>query len=76
MTGLSSVKGLGENSKCVQGKRKCGSLVFVLLDFQHADARRIVYDRECRHVAVQRGNNNNVHLSCAHQHPERSHDTY
>ena len=21
-------------------------------------------------------NNNNVHLSCAHQHPERSHDTY
>ena len=20
--------------------------------------------------------NNNVHLSCAHQHPERSHDTY
>ena len=21
-------------------------------------------------------NNNNVHLSCAHQRPERSHDTY
>ena len=21
-------------------------------------------------------NNNNVHLLCAHQHPERSHDTY
>jgi len=20
-------------------------------------------------------NNNNIHLSCAHQHPERSHDT-
>ena len=23
-----------------------------------------------------RKNNNNVHLSCAHQRPERSHDTY
>ena len=22
------------------------------------------------------GDNNNVHLSCAHQRPERSHDTY
>ena len=26
--------------------------------------------------AVYYGNSNNVHLSCAHQRPERSHDTY
>ena len=25
---------------------------------------------------TQMYNNNNVHLSCAHQRPERSHDTY
>ena len=25
---------------------------------------------------VVNNNNNNVHLSCAHQRPERSHDTY
>ena len=25
---------------------------------------------------LHRYNNNNVHLSCAHQHPECSHDTY
>ena len=28
----------------------------------------------CRHVIAI--HNNNVHLSCAHQRPERSHDTY
>ena len=27
-------------------------------------------------VKVSFLNNNNVHLSCAHQRPERSHDTY
>ena len=26
--------------------------------------------------SVKDNNNNNVHLSCAHQRPERSHDTY
>ena len=26
--------------------------------------------------SVNNNNNNNVHLSCAHQRPERSHDTY
>ena len=34
----------------------------------------------CRDLAdmseVESNNNNNVHLSCAHQRPERSHDTY
>ena len=27
-------------------------------------------------VTFNNNNNNNVHLSCAHQRPERSHDTY
>ena len=31
------------------------------------------WDRAADHVY---NNNNNVHLSCAHQRPERSHDTY
>ena len=37
---------------------KAMSLAFVLLDFQHAAVRRraVVYETECRHAAVQRGN--------------------
>ena len=31
---------------------------------------------ECVAVLAHYNNNNNVHLSCAHQCPERSHDTY
>ena len=27
-------------------------------------------------ITLFNNNNNNVHLSCAHQRPERSHDTY
>ena len=30
----------------------------------------------CIHTARKYLHNNNVHLSCTHQHPERSHDTY
>ena len=30
--------------------------------------------KETKHL--KHNNNNNVHLSCAHQRPERSHDTY
>ena len=32
--------------------------------------------RAVREVVTNNNNNNNVHLSCAHQRPERSHDTY
>ena len=32
--------------------------------------------REMVVVGHSNNNNNNVHLSCAHQCPERSHDTY
>ena len=40
------------------------SLVFVLLDFQHACVRKksVVYETECRHVAVQRGKQDQNHL--------------
>ena len=30
----------------------------------------------CHDKSLINNNNNNVHLSCAHQRPERSHDTY
>ena len=35
---------------------KAMSLAFVLLDFQHAGCQKksVVYETECRHVAVQR----------------------
>ena len=42
---------------------KAMSLVFGLLDFQHAGIRRIaVYEVECRHVAVQKGKQYQNHL--------------
>ena len=31
---------------------------------------------DCLYMYANNNNNNNVHLSCAHQLPERSHDTY
>ena len=60
--------------------------VFILLKM--ALARKIVHrflflrrsspgDRWCEVLDFTPAyNNNNVHLSCAHQRPERSHDTY
>ena len=43
---------------------KAMSLAFILLDFQHADARKksVVYETECRHAAVQRGKQDQNHL--------------
>ena len=44
---------------------KAMSLVFVLLDFQHAGVmtkKSVVYETECRHAAVQRGKQNKNHL--------------
>ena len=58
----------GSESKCgVQSKRRCESheSPFVLLDFQHAGVRSrksVVYETECRHVAVQRGKQDQNHL--------------
>ena len=44
---------------------KAMSLAFILLDFQHADARKksVMYETECRHAAVQRGKQDQNHLS-------------
>ena len=39
------------------------SLAFVLLDFQHGcQKKRVVYETECRHVAVQRDKQDQNHL--------------
>ena len=44
----------------------------------HASAVSLLESREQRYIKShqQQNNNNKVHLSCAHQRPERSHDTY
>ena len=41
----------------VTGKAKAISLAFVLFSFEHAGVRIVseVYETECRHVAIQRG---------------------
>ena len=48
-------------SKAREGA-KAMSLAFVLLDFQDVGVRRIVYETECRHAAVQRGKQDQKHL--------------
>ena len=43
---------------------KATRLAFVLLDFQYAGVRRgeLTYETECRHVAIQRGKQDQNHL--------------
>ena len=43
---------------------KAMSLAFVLVDFQHGGCQKksVVYETECRHVAVQRGKEDQNHL--------------
>ena len=42
---------------------KAMSLAFVLLDFQHVGVEKsVVYETECRHVAVQKGKQDQNHL--------------
>ena len=38
---------------------KAMSLAFVLLYFQHAGVKSVVYETECRHAAVLRGKDQN-----------------
>ena len=53
-------------------------IVFIYFVFQHQllKAAGETWQALVEFAFVYNNNNNNVHLSCAHQRPERSHDTY
>ena len=67
MTRLSSVFLMGVNSKCgVQSQRRCEShescVCIVRLLACGCQKKIVVYDTECKHVAVQRGKQDQNHL--------------
>ena len=67
---------VGVNSKCaVQSKRKCGShescVRSVGFPACGCQKKSVVYEIECRHAAVQRGNDDELMLTVL-----RCHETY